>query len=300
VPLVGTVLPNPPYGAQARFEETSVEHSTSGSAAASGSFFSRHDFLLRRLHSLSGLIPVGAYMVVHLLTNASVLNGAATFQNQVDTIHSLGIVLPLVEWTFIFIPLLFHAIFGFLIIRGWCPNSSQYPLQRNIRYTLQRATGMIAFGFILYHVWQLHAMGRPLGGGQFDTHHATSSAATAIQHIWVQAIYAVGVLACVYHLANGLWTMGITWGVWTSPMAQKRADYVCAAFGVGLAIVGLSALFGMSTVDVDQARAIEQARIDLEQEREERIEKSLKALQSSVRGDEDEAAKPQVVGLRNE
>src|SRR3954463_12839641 len=64
------------------------------------SFFARHEFLLRRLHSLSGLIPVGAYMVVHLLTNASVLGGPASFQDQVDTIHRLGPILPLVEWTF--------------------------------------------------------------------------------------------------------------------------------------------------------------------------------------------------------
>ena len=269
-----------------------MEHSAS--PAEGESFLSRHDFLLRRLHSLSGLIPVGAYMVVHLLTNASVLNGAETFQNQVDTIHSLGFVLPLVEWTFIFIPLLFHAIFGFVIIRSGKSNAGQYPLQRNVRYTLQRVTGMIAFLFILYHVWQLHWMGGPLGGGKFDPHHATSSAAAAIGAApWIQAIYAVGVLACVFHLANGLWTMGITWGVWTSPAAQRRADYVCTAFGVGLAIVGLSALFGMVTVDQDKARAIEQARIELDEERQQRIEKSLQALESSVQHDEGGAAKTQ-------
>lgn len=274
-----------------------MEHSPAASATEGGSFLSRHDFLLRRLHSLSGLIPVGAYMVVHLLTNASVLNGAATFQDQVDTIHSLGIMLPLVEWTFIFIPLLFHALFGFVIIRSGNSNAGQYPLQRNIRYTLQRVTGMVAFAFIMYHVWQLHWMGGPLGGGKFKPEHATSSAASAIGAAWwIQAIYAVGVLSCVYHLANGLWTMGITWGVWTSPKAQQRADYVCAAFGVGLAIVGLSALFGMSTADVSKARAIEQARIEVEKEREQRIEKSLKDLESSARRDGGDAAKTQANG----
>jgi succinate dehydrogenase / fumarate reductase cytochrome b subunit len=51
------------------------------------SFFARHEFVIRRLHSLSGLIPVGAYMTVHLVTNASVLNGAGTFQKNVYTIH---------------------------------------------------------------------------------------------------------------------------------------------------------------------------------------------------------------------
>ncbi len=274
-----------------------MEHSTAGSAAPSGSFLSRHDFLLRRLHSLSGLIPVGAYMVVHLLTNASVLNGAATFQNQVDTIHSLGLVLPVVEWTFIFIPLLFHALFGFVIIRSGRGNAGQYPLQRNVRYTLQRVTGMIAFLFIMYHIWQLHWMGGPLGGGKFDPHHATSSAASAIgAALWIQAIYVVGVLSCVFHLANGLWTMGITWGVWTSPKAQKRADLVCSAFGVFMAVVGLSALFGISTADVSKARAIEEARLEVEQERSQKVDQKLRDLESSTRRE----SVPGAVGMREE
>jgi succinate dehydrogenase / fumarate reductase cytochrome b subunit len=244
---------------------------SAGPRSPSETLFGRHEFLIRRLHSLSGLIPVGAYMVVHLLTNASVLNGAETFQKQVDTIHSLGIVLPVVEWTFIFIPLLFHTLIGIWIIRSGHSNTSSYPLNKNFRYTLQRATGMIAMVFILYHVLQLHWMGTPVGGGKFDPHHATSSAAGTIQAaVWIPIVYAVGVLACVYHLANGLWTMGITWGVWTTPSAQRRADYVCIAFGIGLALVGLSALFGMATLDVTAAQSYERV---LEEERQAREEK---------------------------
>ncbi|HTM56523.1 MAG TPA: succinate dehydrogenase, partial [Pirellulales bacterium] len=48
------------------------------------SFVLRHQFLIYRLFSLSGLIPVGAYLVVHLATNASIINGPMTFQEQVD------------------------------------------------------------------------------------------------------------------------------------------------------------------------------------------------------------------------
>jgi succinate dehydrogenase / fumarate reductase cytochrome b subunit len=62
----------------------------------------------------------------------------------------------------------------------------------------------------------------------------------------------------VYHLAHGLWTAGITWGLWTTPGAQRRADWVCGAFGVVLAAVGMSALFGISTVDVKSAYQIEE------------------------------------------
>ena len=230
-------------------------------------FLVRHDFLIRRLHSLSGLIPVGAYMIVHLLVNASVLESPATFQKNVYQIHSLGSLLPLVEWTFIFIPILFHAIIGMVIVAGGMPNSNQYRYGPNYRYTLQRATGMIAFVFIMIHVFHMHGwfhadvwlenVVRPLGGGQFKAYNAASTTGAALQSGAMVAVYLLGVLSCVYHLANGLWTMGITWGVWTSPQAQARASAACGAFGVLLAVVSVAALFGMR--QVGQGEGLQQA-----------------------------------------
>ncbi|MCA9235405.1 MAG: succinate dehydrogenase cytochrome b558 subunit [Planctomycetales bacterium] len=240
------------------------------------SFLARNDFLIRRLHSLSGLIPVGAYMVVHLSVNASVLNGAATFQNNVYKIHSLGKLLPFVEWGFIFLPLLFHAIVGMVIVAGALPNTHNYRYAANYRYTLQRVTGVIAFFFIMYHVFQMHGwfnlsstwmhnVAEPLGGGQFKPYNATSTAGEALLGTGMAIGYAVGILSCVYHLANGIWTMGITWGVWTSPKGQQRASYVCLVFGVVLAVVGLSALWGVrDAVDTpEKLQAVEKEEAEL-------------------------------------
>lgn len=256
--------------------------SNSSSASQPGNFLGRHEFLIRRLHSLSGLVPVGAYMCVHLLTNASVLAGAGSFQDQVDTIHRLGPVLPLVEWTFIFLPIIFHAVVGVWIAVNCEPNSGQYRYGSNIRYTLQRATAWIALFFIFWHVFHMHGwfhndlwldkVAKPLFGGQFDPEHATSSAALALSGLLAKILYAIGVVSCVYHLANGIWTAGITWGIWTTPAAQKRADYVCAAFGVLFTVVGLSALYGIGSADVPKAEAVEQARIEQKQDLEKRIQ----------------------------
>jgi succinate dehydrogenase / fumarate reductase cytochrome b subunit len=221
------------------------------------SFLERHQFLIYRLFSLAGLLPVGAFLTVHLLTNASVLAGPASFQSRVDLIHSLGPLLPAVEWAFIFLPMLFHAAVGMVIIAGGLPNVGSYPYSGNIRYTLQRITGMVAFAFILWHVWQLHAMGKPLGGGSFDPHHAASSAAVALKPMLVAVLYAIGVLSAVYHFANGLWSLGITWGLWTSPAAMRRASWLSLAVGVVLGSVGLGALAGMRRVDVAEAKVIE-------------------------------------------
>jgi succinate dehydrogenase / fumarate reductase cytochrome b subunit len=222
------------------------------------SFLARHEFVIRRLHSLSGLIPVGAYMVIHLVTNSTVLNGAGAFQENVYKIHSLGRFLPVVEWTFIFAPILFHAIVGVWIIVGMSPNTASYPYMANRRYTWQRITGMIAFVFIMWHVFHMHGwfhnqewlsdVAFPYGGAQFRPFNAASTAGKALQSGIVFALYVVGVLSCVFHLSNGIWTMGITWGIWTSPLAQSRALKVCAVFGILLAAVALGALGGMRAV----------------------------------------------------
>ena len=239
------------------------------------SFLARNEFLIRRLHSLSGLIPVGAFMCVHLAVNASVLDGPGTYQRAVFGIHGLGDLLPLVEWVFIFIPILFHAIVGVMIVAGAVPNSGNYPYTKNYRYVAQRATGMIAFLFIMWHVFHMHGwfhfdawtknVAEPLGGHQFRAYNAASTMGEAMQSsmaILVWILYLVGVLSSVFHLANGIWTMGITWGVWISPQAQQRASNVCAAFGVALAFVGVAGIYGAATVDVEEAREVEDRMYD--------------------------------------
>lgn len=248
------------YDERFDLREYTVEavQSAASSDTADSTFLGRNQFLIYRLFSLAGLIPIGAYVVVHLAVNASILAGPGAYQAQVDRIHSLGPFLVMVaEWVFIFIPLLFHAAVGLWIIGGGLPNVGAYPYGSNVRYTLQRATGMIAVAFILFHLWQMHHLGKELGGGAFDAERAASSAGIVLHSVLMQSIYVIGTLAAVYHLANGLWTSGITWGIWTSDAAQRRAGYVCAAFGILLGIVGVGAIYGMATVDITQAQSVE-------------------------------------------
>ena len=68
----------------------------------------------------------------------------------------------------------------------------------------------------------------------------------------------------MFHFANGLWTLGITWGLWTSPAAMRRANLVSIVVGVGLAAAGLGALGTMATVDQKQARAVEERMLEVE------------------------------------
>lgn len=226
------------------------------------SFAQKHHFVIRRLHSLLGIVPVGVFVCVHFLANSTVLASADDFQTSVDRIHALEPFLTFVEIAFIFIPLAFHALLGLLIVWTGASNASDYRFGANIRYTLQRVTGVIAFVFILYHVWQMHWLGSYFGGGRFEARDASGMAmaavttASAIQSVWWAApAYAIGILATAFHLANGVWTSLITWGITIRPSSQRGAGYVCTALGFALAFVGMGALYGFKNFDVKAARA---------------------------------------------
>jgi len=242
------------------------DHSSSSEAVG------KYHFLVRRLHSLSGLVPVGVFLCIHLMTNASVLVPGAPgseFQRSVERIHALGPLLVPVEIIGIFIPLAFHAIVGVMIWRTSAPNAQQYRHGGNVRYTLQRTTGIIAFVFIFYHLWQMHWTGKPFGGGAFEVHTATGAPAAAVTTAkviqaawWITPIYAIGILASVFHLANGVWTSLITWGITIRAKTQRASGYVCAVFGVLLAIAGTGALFGFKTFDVPGNTSSPQAAVE--------------------------------------
>ena len=238
-------------------------------------FFDRHYFLLRRLHSLSGIFPIGAFLLVHLTTNASIvwgdwLNpahhghaGVETFQHEVDFIYNLP-ALVLMEWGLLFFPIIFHSVLGMYFAFSGRTNVDRYPYQNNWRYTLQRLSGYLGVVFIIMHItslrfdvtyWNLMPA--------FDGDAASSSTAAHFQNgAWgwfASLFYLVCVLALVFHFANGLWTAAITWGLTLSVQAQRRWGVVCAALGVALGAATVMAVIGFSTLDIDQARDVEQA-----------------------------------------
>lgn len=198
-------------------------------------------FLFRRLHSLTGII-FGGYIVVHLLINTTLLQGGTlaagtdVYQLQVDKIHSLPWLL-VIEWTFIYIPIIFHTVYGIAIIFTGRPNTTRYNYGKNYFYLAQRISAIILVLFIAFHVLGMKGL---LGGAlTFDPHRATE---TTVRHITANGlvayvIYPIGILAGTFHLANGFWTAAITWGLTVFKKAQQRWGLVC----VGLFLLTFAA-----------------------------------------------------------
>lgn len=240
----------------------------------SAAFLDRHYLLLRRLHSLTGVFPIGAFLVPHLVTNSSIVwgrwfnpsrhgdAGVETFQHEVDFIHDLP-ALVVLEFGLIWAPLAFHAILGVVFARTGRFNVGRYPYGGNWRYTLQRITGYVGLLFIIMHVTSLRFGLKWWGlAPGFDAARAASTTGEHFQEgAWgvpfAAVFYLAGVLSLVFHFANGLWTAAITWGLTVAVPAQRRWGRLCAAIGLLLAAAGVAAVVGFSMLDLDQAARIE-------------------------------------------
>jgi succinate dehydrogenase / fumarate reductase cytochrome b subunit len=200
-------------------------------------------FVLRKLHQLTGILPLGIFLLEHFYTNSKALTGPGDFNNAVKDLQSIPYIL-FVEIGGIFIPLLYHAIYGLVITMEARPNNLAYPYARNWFYTIQRITGIILFFFITFHVLNFRFGLVPGLNTQSVAHHvdeAFNIVQREFRMIPIFIIYMIGITATVWHLANGLWLFLVDWGITIGERAQRLTGYACIAFGVLLLLVGINA-----------------------------------------------------------
>ncbi len=181
-------------------------------------------FYSRKLHSLLGVIPLGAFLLEHMVTNfAAVEGGSEGFREAVAFLNGLPLVL-LLEIFGIWLPLLYHGVYGMYIAFQAKPNNGRFNTERNLRYLLQRITGVIAFAFVIWHVLETRvqvALGRvsheELGGVMHDIVN---------QPIFF-VLYLIGIVSAAFHFTNGLWSFLVSWGVTVGPRSQRVSSYIC-------------------------------------------------------------------------
>ena len=198
-----------------------------------------YSFWLRRLHSLTGIVPVGAFLFEHILiSNASAIGGPLAYARQVRFLASLPLV-PILELFGIWLPILFHALYGFYIWYRGETNVGEYPWTGNWMYTAQRWTGGIAFAYILWHTWTMRFTG-------IDLHEFPGASFGKVQSEVFQTplflFYVVGLIAASWHFAYGIWLFCAKWGIVSGEQARKRFLILCLAFFFVLTGVGLASL----------------------------------------------------------
>jgi len=188
------------------------------------------NYFLRKLHSLSGIVPVGAFLAEHFWSNSAALVSADKY-NQVSYDLQTIPFRPLVEWAFIFLPLLYHAGYGIYIwIRGKS-NVSSYPWVGNWLYTTQRYTGLIAFAYIAWHLYTQRWL----------THGKSTYA--EVEHFFSNPYFllftVIGVLASSFHLGIGIWNFLCKWGLAATVKAQRAAGQLGMVVALTFSLVGV-------------------------------------------------------------
>ena len=144
------------------------------------------------------------------------------------------------EWVFIFLPILYHGLYGVYIWLRGKSNIVYYPWAGNWMYIAQRYTGLIAFA--------LHRPARhpPALHGRQPS-RASLRGLPKVQHRaanpWMLAVYIIAMIAICWHFAYGIWLFAAKWGITPGETARKRFGYVCAALGVVLAVMGLASIW---------------------------------------------------------
>lgn len=190
----------------------------------------------RRLHSLLGIIPVGVFLLIHLTVNYMATKGPESFNEAAGFMGSLP-YLHVLEWVIIFLPLLYHGIYGLYVAFQAKHNVGNYGYFRNWMFMLQRYTGIITLIFVAWHVWETRVQ---KAFGQEINFEMMSN---ILQNNFMMAFYLVGVISAIFHFANGMWSFLISWGITIGPRSQRISSYVWMGVFVLVSIIAVSALF---------------------------------------------------------
>ncbi|WP_243297417.1 succinate dehydrogenase cytochrome b558 subunit [Bacillus litorisediminis] len=193
------------------------------------------EFLNRRLHSLLGVIPIGIFLIQHLVVNQFATRGEESFNQAAHFMESLPFRIAL-EIFVIYLPLLFHAVYGIYIAFTAKNNVSRLGFFRNWMFLLQRVTGIITLIFIVWHVWETRVQAAFGAEVNFDMME------NILSNPFMFWFYVVGVISAIFHFANGLWSFCVSWGLTVTPRSQQITTYVTLIIFVALSYVAVNTL----------------------------------------------------------
>lgn len=224
-----------------------------------------HSFVWRRLHSLSGVLPVGAFLLFHIFENMAALKGPAAYDEMVRHVNEM---LPkpyflMLEFGAILMPITFHALYGIYIGSTGRANTNRYPYASNWAYWMQRISGYVAFFYLLIHVGVLRFIitltGKHLasfilepGVPNLVTYADVAAHLGNPNYLQVDTIlagnhmfvaYLLGSVLSIYHFTNGLNGFAWTWGLVTGRKSQKYLQWVTWGLFAVLAVVTVHVFF---------------------------------------------------------
>ncbi len=207
-----------------------------------------NSYYFRKIHSLLGVIPVGFFLIEHLLTNYTAVDGHAAFVDQINWLNSLPLVLFL-EIVGIWIPLLYHAVYGLYVAYQARNNVSNFGYLRNVMFMLQRVTGVLTFIFVAWHFFETRFQ-VAIGNVEHDALGLTMHEIATNPVMFT--IYVIGIVAAVFHFSNGMWSFLVSWGITIGPRAQRISTYIWMGVFVVMSIMFIMSLTAFTDSQFEQ------------------------------------------------
>jgi succinate dehydrogenase / fumarate reductase cytochrome b subunit len=197
-------------------------------------------FLRSRLGSGLAVLPLGVWTVNHLWNNLSAFKGADAWQADVTEYpHPVAFFATAVV---ALLPLGLHTVWGIGRLFSSRPNTTRYRYFGNLKYMLQRLSAVGLLLFLGAHLWL--AMLHPrLTTGRAEPFSDISH--EMAHHVPTLVVYVLGVLGVAYHLANGLHTFTMGWGIVTSRRALRKLDVAVVIAFLVLLAMGWSAIYAI-------------------------------------------------------
>lgn len=165
----------------------------------------RRSALLRRAFTLSGVFPLGAFLVLHVVANLRALDGDDAFDRAVRAFTRVPL-LGLVEALFVFAPLLFHTGFGLWLVVRRRPLRTPSPYSPTFRAAM-RVTGVLAVAFLAMHLPELRFREPAVRPGGAVLLAVLDADLSSMAHglPWRAVAYLLGSACVCFHFAVGLW-----------------------------------------------------------------------------------------------
>ena len=189
------------------------------------------DYLLRKLHSLTGIIPVGAFLAEHFWSNSYALVSRLAIRREITGVADDSV--PLGRGMAV------HFLADALSRRIW----DLYLASREVQ-----CVGVSVGGKLAIHYAALHGTDCVCLHWMAFVHRALADAwpkstysdvEDLLQNPYALTFMFVGVLASSFHLGVGIWNFLCKWGLAATVKAQRAAGAFGAMVGFAFSLVGV-------------------------------------------------------------
>lgn len=201
---------------------------------------------LKRVQILTGVLPVGLFLLSHLATNLRAVAGPDAFDRMAVAIQRIPHV-EAIEWIAIAAPMLVHVGLGIALGTTAQAAEDRRGYARPWLLTAQRVTGFWLVVYVIFHVFATRLSPARAPGGA-DLFVLMSR---ALRHPGVFAFHAAGVTAAAFHFGNGITALAGPWGLDAGPRGRALAERLGVA---SFAVLSLAGLFALSAFVVPSLR----------------------------------------------